>query len=549
MENGKWKKMAIIETVIIAVAVIFVVGFIVGRSFGKSKETGASNQVEESTTRETEAVTQEATKISGNDPAQNGTASENKNPNESKESTENKTFEIIEEMKDVDVSFEVTNQWGDDSMHYYGYTVKIENKGNEDAQDWNIIVPVPEDFKVDSGWNANFVVEDGKLYLTPVEFNAKIAAGSTIDSVGFNASSKEEPEFKDITVGKRSADESADKTGESSADSTDKAVKDAESGDKNSTDSKTSDSNPTSSDVLTTYQGKLSVEGTKLVNKDGKQVQLRGVSTHGLAWFPDYVNYESFKSLKETFGANVVRLAMYTAESGGYCSGGDQASLKKLVDDGVKYATDLSMYVIIDWHILSDGNPNTYKDAAKSFFDEVSKKYKDHDNVIYEICNEPNGGTSWADVKKYAEEIIPVIRKNDEDAVILVGTPTWCQDVDQVINNPIKDQENLMYVVHFYAATHKDDIRNRMTKALDAGIPVFISEFSICDASGNGGLDYDSANKWLETINKYGVSYVGWNLSNKNESSSIIKSSCSKTSGYTRDDLSDSGKWLVDTFK
>lgn len=296
------------------------------------------------------------------------------------------------------------------------------------------------------------------------------------------------------------------------------------------------------------FRGKLSVKGTNLVAEDGSTVQLHGVSTHGLAWFPEYVNYDSFQTLRDKFGANVIRLAMYTGENGGYCTGGDKNVLKKLVEDGVSYATQLDMYVIIDWHILSDNNPNTYKAEAIAFFDEMSKNYADNDHVIYEICNEPNGGTSWEDVKSYAEEVIPVIRKNDKDAVILVGTPTWSQDVDKAAANPL-DGDNLMYVLHFYAATHKDDLRNKMKAAIDGGLPVFISEFSICDASGNGGLDYDSANQWLEVINEYGLSYVGWNLSNKNESSSILKSSCTKTSGYTRDDLSDSGKWLTDSFQ
>ena len=106
-----------------------------------------------------------------------------------------------------------------------------------------------------------------------------------------------------------------------------------------------------------------------------------------------------------------------------------------------------------------------------------------------------------------------------------------------------------MYVFHFYAATHKDDLRNKVVKALEGGLPIFISEFSICDASGNGGIDYDSAGKWLDVINTYGLSYVGWNLSNKNETSAILKPTCNKLSGYTVDDLSDTGKWLVETFR
>ena len=294
------------------------------------------------------------------------------------------------------------------------------------------------------------------------------------------------------------------------------------------------------------YYGALQVIGTQLCDSNGNAVQLRGISTHGLAWFPDYVNAELFRELHDEWKANVVRLAMYTAEYGGYCSGGDQKKLKQLISDGVHYATDNDMYVIIDWHILSDGDPNTHKEDAKAFFGEMSEAYSGYDNVLYEICNEPNGGTSWSLIKSYAEEIIPVIRENDEDAVILVGTPNWSQYVDQAAADPITAYSNIMYTLHFYAATHTDGLRSTMAAAIDAGLPVFVSEYGICDASGNGAIDERQANAWVELMDRYGVSYVAWNLSNKNETSAVFKNSCGKLSGFAQEDLSSSGRWLYD---
>ena len=289
--------------------------------------------------------------------------------------------------------------------------------------------------------------------------------------------------------------------------------------------------------------GALQVKGTRLCDKDGNEIQLRGLSTHGLAWFPEYVNKEAFADFK-SWGANVIRLAMYTGEGGGYCQDGNKDELKTLIDDGVNYATDNDMYVIIDWHILSDSNPNDNKDEALKFFKEMSKKYADFDNVLYEICNEPNGGTTWSDIKSYAEEVIPVIRDNDEDAIILVGTPQWCQKPDDAAADPIEGYDNIMYTVHFYADTHKSELRKTMRGAIKDGLPVFVSEYGICDASGNGNINEEEADKWVETMNDLGVSYVCWNISNKNESSAIIDSSCSKKSGFSDDDLSDEGKWL-----
>ena len=290
--------------------------------------------------------------------------------------------------------------------------------------------------------------------------------------------------------------------------------------------------------------GALQVKGAQLVDKNGKSVQLKGLSTHGLAWYPQYVNEACFKELREEWNVNVIRLAMYTAEYGGYCSGGNKEDLKKLIKDGVTFATNQDMYVIIDWHILSDQNPNTHKAEAKKFFEEMAQLYADYDNVLYEICNEPNGGTTWRDVKSYANEVIPVIRKYDKDGIILVGSPTWSQNVDLAAADPITGYENIMYTLHFYAATHKESLRNTMTAAINAGLPVFVSEYGICDASGNGAIDEASAADWVSTMNAYGVSYVAWALANKAETAAIISSSCNKTSGFSQNDLSNSGKWL-----
>ncbi len=295
--------------------------------------------------------------------------------------------------------------------------------------------------------------------------------------------------------------------------------------------------------------GKLSVNSDGiLVGENGNVAKLQGVSTHGLSWFPQYVNADSVRYCKEQLGANTFRLAMYTAEYAGYCEGGDQNALKQIVCDGVKYATDNNMYVIIDWHVLNDNNPNKYKDQAIAFFREMSAKYKDYDNVIYEICNEPCGGTSWTDVKNYALQVIPVIRENDKDAIIIVGTPNWSQDVDIVANDRITGYDNIMYAFHFYAATHRQDMRNKVTTARNSKLPIFVSEFGICSADGNGWIDENEANTWISFLEQNNISYVMWNLCNKAEASAMINSWNSSTTWWNYDDLSQAGKWLARTF-
>lgn len=294
--------------------------------------------------------------------------------------------------------------------------------------------------------------------------------------------------------------------------------------------------------------GALHVENGKLTDADGNTVQLYGMSTHGIAWFPQYINYDSFRTLRDDWNTNCIRLAMYTAEYGGYCAGGDKEQLKQLVRDGVSYATELGMYVIVDWHILSDCDPNQNKDEAIAFFREMSEAFADNDNVLYEICNEPNSGTSWDSIKSYAEEVIPVIREQKPDAVILVGTPTWSQEIDKAAASPLTF-DNVMYTLHFYAGTHKDDLRNRLETCAQNNLPVFVSEFGMCDASGNGANDFDSTTKWLDLLNKYQISFCCWNLANKDESSSVFKAASTALSDWTDEDFNESGRWIREYFR
>ena len=291
--------------------------------------------------------------------------------------------------------------------------------------------------------------------------------------------------------------------------------------------------------------GKLKLNGSNIVDKNGEKFQLRGISTHGIAWFPDYVNQEAFNYMRDEWKINVIRLAMYSDPNAGY------SEITKIkVKEGVEYAKNAGIYVIIDWHILSDGNPNIYKSEAIEFFKEMATLYKDYDNIIYEICNEPNGDVTWdRDIKTYAEEVIGEIRKIDKNTIIIVGTPTWSQDVDIAAQNPITGYDNIMYSLHFYAATHKEYLRNKLSQALNSNLPIFVTEFGVCDASGNGSLDLNESDTWINMLDENNISYVCWNLSNKNESSAILNSSTNKLTGWTLDDLSEGGKWLVNKLK
>ncbi|WP_319001667.1 cellulase family glycosylhydrolase [Clostridium estertheticum] len=293
--------------------------------------------------------------------------------------------------------------------------------------------------------------------------------------------------------------------------------------------------------AATSSVSQLKIVGSQLCDSTGKAIQLKGMSSHGLQWYGDYMNYDSMKYLRDNWGVNVVRAAMYT-DQGGYIS--NPTTTKAKVKEIVQAAIDLNMYVIIDWHILNDGNPNTYKEQSKSFFKEMATTYGNHPNVIYEICNEPNGSTTWAnDIKPYAQYIIPAIRAIDPDNIIIVGTSTWSQDVDTAANSPLS-YSNIMYACHFYAGTHGQSLRDKIDYAMAKGIAVFVTEWGTSDASGNGGPYIDASQQWIDYMANKKISWVNWSLCDKSEAASALKPGDSKTGGWTDSDLTTSGLFV-----
>ena len=296
-----------------------------------------------------------------------------------------------------------------------------------------------------------------------------------------------------------------------------------------------------------TYNGWLHTNNTVLVNEKGETIQLRGVSSHGIEWFSDLITYENLKTLKNDWNTNIFRIAMYTdSNNTGYIFSQDQT--KQKVCNIIDNAIDLDMYVIIDWHILSDNNPQKYKEQSKAFFDYISKKYANNPNVIYEICNEPNGAdVTWIkDIKPYAEEVIPVIRKNSEKSLIIVGTADWSKGITDCVSSPL-NFDNIVYTLHFYSGTHKQDLRDKIDYCLQNNIPIFVSECGLTDASGDGARYFDEFTTWINYLNDKKISWLYWSLSNKNEGSAILLPEY-RPSENINDYLTESGKFIKEIF-
>ena len=279
--------------------------------------------------------------------------------------------------------------------------------------------------------------------------------------------------------------------------------------------------------------GALHVDGTLLKDKNNNPVVLRGMSFGWHNFWPRFYNAGAVKELAQEWKCSVVRAAMGIEPNNGYKQ--KPAESKALVETVVDAAIKEGIYVIIDWH-----SHNINLEESKQFFTEMAKKYGKYPNIIYEIFNEPDKET-WQEVKAYSEELITTIRAIDPDNIILVGNPHWDQDIHIVADDPIKDATNIMYTVHFYAATHKQGLRDKSDYALKKNIPIFISESAGMEATGDGPLNETEWNNWIEWAEKNKISWVTWSVSDKNETCSVLLPSAKATGKWKPEDIKESG--------
>lgn len=282
------------------------------------------------------------------------------------------------------------------------------------------------------------------------------------------------------------------------------------------------------------HHGRLHVQGTQLTDQNNNPIMLRGMSFGWHSMWPRFYNEKAVQWLKKDFKCNIVRAAM-GIELGKMSYIKEQEFSKERIEAVVNGAIKSDIYVIIDWH-----SHNINLKEATDFFNEISKKYAKYPNIIYEIFNEPDQ-ESWQEVKAYAEEVIKVIRKNDPDNIILVGSPHWDQDVNLPAADPIKGYDNIMYTMHFYAATHGKELRDRTDDAMKNGLPIFISECAGMEASGDGPLNMKAWQEYIDWMEDRKLSWVTWSVSDKEETCSILKKSAKSEGNWKEEDLKESG--------
>jgi len=291
--------------------------------------------------------------------------------------------------------------------------------------------------------------------------------------------------------------------------------------------------------TIVEHFGQLNVNGKDIVDKNGNIVVLRGMSLFWSQWGGQYYNKETIKWLRDDWKCTVIRAAM-GVEGGAYLDN-PEAEFQK-VKAAIDACIELGIYVIIDWH---DHHAEDHLQESKAFFERISSDYGNYPNIIYELYNEPLN-VSWNDdLKPYFEEVISVIRTNDPHNIIVAGTPNWSQDVEDVINNELEGN-NIAYSFHFYSSTHKQELRDKALRAINAGIPLFVTEWGMSEANGNGIIDNVSLNEWADFLETYNLSWCNWSIVNKDETSAALLPTTSALSGWTESELSLSGKIIRD---
>lgn len=274
---------------------------------------------------------------------------------------------------------------------------------------------------------------------------------------------------------------------------------------------------------------RISVKENQFITADGKPIVFRGLDTSD----PDKLernghwNKEYFEAMK-SWGANIVRFPVHPRAWRAH----GKDNYIKLLDQGIQWAKELGLYVIIDWHSI--GNLRTemyqndmYETTQKETFEfwrTMAKQYKDNTTVaFFELFNEPTvingqlGTCTWTQWKELAEEMITIIRAHGTKTVPLVAGFNWAYDLTPVATDPI-NAEGIGYVSHPYPMKRNKPWENQWTK--DWGFvaekyPLILTEIGFCGADDRGAhIPVISDESYGDAITKYcsdkGISYTVW---------------------------------------
>jgi hypothetical protein len=273
----------------------------------------------------------------------------------------------------------------------------------------------------------------------------------------------------------------------------------------------------------------IRVKGNQFVTAEGKAIVFRGLDASD----PDKLERDghwnkAYVEAVKSWGANIIRFPVHPAA---WRKRGVEPYLK-LLDQGVKWASESGLYVIIDWHSIgnlrSELFQNTMYETTKKetleFWRTMALQFKGNSTVaLFELFNEPTvmngalGTCSWAQWKELMEEVITVIRANGSTAVPLVAGFNWAYDLTPIAKEPI-NAEGIAYVSHPYPMKREKPWEAKWTQ--DWGFaaekyPVILTEIGFCGPDEKGAhVPVISDESYGDAITAYcankGISYTVW---------------------------------------
>ena len=274
---------------------------------------------------------------------------------------------------------------------------------------------------------------------------------------------------------------------------------------------------------------RISVSNNDFVKENGETLVFRGLNTSD----PDKLenqglwNKAYFQEIKN-WGANIVRFPVHPTA---WVKRGKENYLA-LLDHGIKWAGELGLYVIIDWHSIGNLQTEMYQSdmydttlkQTYDFWRTIAVRYGKNTTVaFYELFNEPTtynntlGTASWNEWKKINEQMITIIRANGGEGIPLVAGFNWAYELTPVLNNPI-NAKGIGYVSHPYPQKREKPWEDQWTK--DWGFvkekyPLMLTEIGFCGADDVGAhIPVISDESYGDAITTYAdekdISYVVW---------------------------------------
>ncbi|SDL33180.1 endoglucanase [Glycomyces sambucus] len=406
-----------------------------------------------------------------------------------------------------EVDYTVVSSWGS------GFQANISITADEPIDGWTVEWDFTGAVSGISAWNVTAQSLSGNHFTaSDAGWNGTIASGQTREVFGFTASGSpgaiEHTEVNGVACDGGGSQEPTTEPEPTDPDPTDPAP----------------DGTPVE------RHGRLSVCGNNMCNEDGQEIQLRGVSSMWLHWQtqPYAQNLAALEWMRDEWGIEVFRVAMGVEPEGAYLD--DPNGWKAEVEQVIRNAEEAGVYVIVDFHAHQ---AHQHRAAAVAFFTDLADRYGHLPNVIWEPYNEPEQ-VDWAStVKPYHEAVVAAIRAQDPDNIVVLGTPTWSQDVDVAAANPVSGT-NLMYTLHFYSCTHAQWNRDKANTALNAGLALFVTEWGA--SAADGGLDgrvcLDEAQRWIDWMGANKISWTAWKLDVGNDSTNLLSAGAPVTGGW-----------------